>query len=133
MIRSSDAQALVAIRVAVAALMFAHGAYRVAAGGVAPFGTFLSASHVPMGLAVAWAITAIELTGTLFLAAGRFVAPLSLYFSLQLTLGIALVHWPAGWFVVGGGRNGMEYSVLLITIFLTLAWSTRGRFDRGRS
>ena len=34
-----------------------------------------------------------------------------------------LVHLPAGWFVVGGGRNGMEYSVLLIVALLGIAWA----------
>ncbi len=33
-------------------------------------------------------------------------------------MGIVLVHAPAGWFVVGHGRNGMEYSVLLIAALL---------------
>jgi hypothetical protein len=27
------------------------------------------------------------------------------------------VHFQEGWFVVGGGRNGMEYSVLLMLCF----------------
>jgi len=40
-----------------------------------------------------------------------------------LTLGMILVHWPEGWFVVGGGRNGMEYSVLLIISLLAIAWA----------
>jgi hypothetical protein len=34
--------------------------------------------------------------------------------------GIALVHAPEGWFVVGLGRNGMEYSVLLISSLLLI-------------
>ena len=33
-----------------------------------------------------------------------------------------MVHAKAGWFVVGAGRNGMEYSVLLIVCLLALAW-----------
>lgn len=36
-------------------------------------------------------------------------------------MGIVLVHAPHGWFVVGAGRNGMEYSVLLIVCLLLLA------------
>ena len=38
-------------------------------------------------------------------------------------MGIVLVHAPSGWFVVGGGRNGMEYSVLLIAVLLAQAWA----------
>jgi putative oxidoreductase len=28
-----------------------------------------------------------------------------------------------GWFVVGGGRNGMEYSVVLIACLFAMHWS----------
>ena len=31
-----------------------------------------------------------------------------------LLMGIIMVHFQEGWFVVGGGRNGMEYNFLLI-------------------
>ena len=44
--------------------------------------------------------------------------------------GIVLVHAPAGWFVVGLGRNGMEYSVLLIACLLLVGWQALPR--RGR-
>lgn len=36
--------------------------------------------------------------------------------------GAVLVHLPAGWFMVGLGRNGMEYSVLLIVCLAVLGW-----------
>ncbi len=65
----------------------------------------------------------MELGGTIVLAAGRLVRPLALYFAAELLLGILLVHASEGWFVVGGGRNGVEYSVLLIAVLLALAWA----------
>ena len=37
-------------------------------------------------------------------------------------MGLILMPLPAGWFVVGLGRNGMEYSVLLIVCLGALAW-----------
>lgn len=40
-----------------------------------------------------------------------------------LAAGAVLVHYPAGWFVVGAGRNGMEYSALLIVGLLAVAWA----------
>ena len=46
------------------------------------------------------------------------IAPLCVVFSLVYLTGIALVHAKAGWFVVGLGRNGAEYSVLLIVCLL---------------
>lgn len=63
----------------------------------------------------------MELAGTLAPAAGRWVRPLATWFAAELTVGILLVHAGEGWFVVGGGRNGMEYSVTLIALFLAQA------------
>lgn len=117
--------ALRLLRVAVAALLFIHGAARWYHGGVAPFGQFLEAKGLPLGLAIAWSITVFEVTGTLLLALGRLVLPISLGLAAIYAAGIAMVHWPAGWFVVGLGRNGMEYSVLLIICLAALAWSHR--------
>jgi putative oxidoreductase len=112
--------AIVVLRVGVAGLMLIHGVARLLAGGVVPFGEFLSSQGFPLGIAWAWAVTLIEIVGTTLLAAGRFVVPLASYYILQLALGIALVHWSQGWFVVGLGRNGMEYSVLLAVCFVCL-------------
>jgi len=45
--------------------------------------------------------------------------------SSRRTRGIALAHFPDGWFVVGGGRNGMEYSVLLILCLVVIVLDQR--------
>jgi putative oxidoreductase len=37
-------------------------------------------------------------------------------------VGIVMVHFTEGWFVVGGGRNGWEYNFLLICDLLTVIW-----------
>lgn len=124
---SRHQQAMLALRVLVAAMLVIHGAWRVANGGVEPFGEFLEASHMPAGRLVAWAVTIVELLGGVALAAGRYVRPLSLYFAAELLMGIALVHAREGWFVVGGGRNGMEYSVVLIGVLLAQAWAAGPR------
>jgi putative oxidoreductase len=39
-----------------------------------------------------------------------------------LIMGIILVHFQEGWFVVGGGRNGMEYNFLLIIVLLVIMY-----------
>lgn len=68
--------------------------------------------------ALAAAITAFEIVGTVALALGRWVVASTLAFSLLYAVGIAMVHAQEGWFVVGRGRNGAEYSVLLIVVLL---------------
>lgn len=129
--RAFAPQPLTLVRLAVAGIIAAHGWARLLAGGVVPFGGFLNAQGLPYGVAIAWAITAYEIAGTPLLAWGRrFVAPLALLYAAIYAAGIVLVHAKAGWFVVGLGRNGMEFSVLLITCLLALAWQAAGRPSR---
>jgi putative oxidoreductase len=116
-----------ALRLTVATLLLIHGSFRAITGGVAGFGEFLAGNHIPFGLGAAWAVTLLEIGGSLTLAAGKFIRPLALYFAAELALGIILVHAREGWFVVGGGRNGVEYSVLLIAVLLAVAWAARPR------
>jgi putative oxidoreductase len=112
---------IIILRIAVALQMIIHGTTRLAIGGVEGFGGFLATNHIPLGLVVAWAITISEIIGGLALAAGFFVMPLSCLFAFELLMGIALVHFKEGWFVVGAGRNGMEYSVVLIAALASTA------------
>ena len=116
---------VILLRVAVAMLLGIHGFYRLASGGVAGFGGYLAAVGVPLGLQVAWAISLFEVTACFFLAAGRLVRFVVPGFALILLGGILLVHGREGWFVVGGGRNGVEYSVLLLVCLSVLFWSHR--------
>lgn len=108
------------MRLAVAALIAVHGWARLVAGGVAPFGAWLDGLGFPFGLGIAASITALEIVGTVLLALGKAVVPLTLVYALVYVMGIVLVHAPAGWFVVGLGRNGAEYSVLLVICLLCI-------------
>jgi putative oxidoreductase len=58
---------------------------------------------------------------------GRAIPLAAGWFVFQLGMGIVLVHAENGWFVVGGGRNGVEYSVVLILGFVALIVSERWR------
>lgn len=111
----------VALRVTLAVLLGIHGWARWLAGGVEPFGQWLNSQGLPFGFGIAVGITALEILGTPLLALGRWVTPLALCFAAQLVVGIVMVHAPAGWFVVGLGRNGVEYSVLLVVGLLVVA------------
>ncbi len=111
------------LRIGVAALLFVHGVFRVVAGGVAPFGEFLTGQGIPLGFWVAALLTAVEIVGAPLLAAGMFVRALVLWFAVELLAGIAMVHAREGWFVVGGGRNGVEYSVALLLALLAVVVS----------
>jgi putative oxidoreductase len=108
------------VRLTLAGLIAAHGWARLLAGAVPPFGGWLDGLGFPFGLGIAYAITAIEIAGTVALALHRFVLPLCLVYAAIYAMGIVLVHAKAGWFVVGLGRNGAEYSVLLIACLLAV-------------
>lgn len=116
-------QVLEVLRITVALLILIHGVYRLAAGLVVPFGTWLDSIGFPFGYGWAMAVTLYELVGPALMLTRRWTRLAALGHAAILTLGMILVHLPAGWFVVGGGRNGMEYSVLLIVSLLAIAWA----------
>ena len=121
-------QGLLIIRVALSILLLIHGITRAYLGTVGGFGEFLTGNGIPLGLTVAWFVTVFELTASLVMASGRFVTPIALVFMSIYACGIWLVHWSQGWFVVGAGRGGMEYSVLIIACLAGLAWAHRSDF-----
>jgi putative oxidoreductase len=125
-------QLLAHLRRVVAALMGAHGLYRaLTPDAVKGFGSWLTHEGFPLGDVLAAAITGAELVGAVALWLGWQRRVVALLFAIELGVGMVLVHAPEGWFVVGGGRNGMEFSALLIAVLLAvLAESPRGT-ERG--
>ncbi len=119
--RTRPPVALAGLRIVLSGLIAAHGWGRLVSNAVAPFGIFLEGQGFPFGFALAIAVTAMEILGTPLLAWGRWVLPLCLVYSGIFAAGIVTVHASEGWFVVGLGRNGMEYSVLLIACLLYIA------------
>ena len=117
---SSSWMGWTALRVTLAALIAAHGWSRFLGGGVVPFGEWLGTQGLPLGLPIAAAITAVEILGTPIFAVGYVVAPLAALYACIYSVGIAMVHAREGWFVVGSGRNGAEYSILLIVCLLVV-------------
>ncbi len=113
------------LRIALAVLLFIHGAHRALHWdpNVTGFGEWLSSLGFPFGFYWAAAVTLYELIAPLFLIARRFVTLACIGHIVIVALGIVLVHWPSGWFVVGSGRNGMEYSVLLLAGLIAVAWA----------
>ena len=120
-------RSLTLVRIAVAGLLGIHGWVRILPlegvwlGGIVGFGGALTSKGFPLGVAVAGAITLGEVVGSACLALGRFVVPACLLHGTILLAGIVMVHAPSGWFVVGAGRNGVEYSVLLLACLTAIA------------
>lgn len=127
---NKEQTALLIIRVLLAAVIFIHGAARISNGTVGGFGEYLSSQGLPLGFYIAWAITLFELTGSVMLAVGFYTWIIALAFAVELIAGVYMVHWKEGWFVVGAGRNGMEFSFVLIVSLLAIAYSTYKRPGR---
>lgn len=117
--------ALLGFRLLLALLIGIHGWYRLHAGTSPLFGDWLATQHIPLPHVVAWGVTIGEIVGSACLALGLCVRPFALLFMAVYAAGIVLVHAPEGWFVVGAGRNGMEYSVLLIASLALVALRIR--------
>jgi putative oxidoreductase len=113
------------LRIALAAIYASHGLTRLFMDRVAPFGEFLDGQSFPLGIAWAWGITLFEIAAAILLLADRWLRPgwlrpICLLLIIEMLAGIVLVHWQHGWFVVGHGTYGMEYSVMLIAALLAL-------------
>jgi putative oxidoreductase len=112
--------ALTLVRIAAAGNMIIHGITRLSRGTVSDFDGWLTSLGFPPF--TAWGITFFEILGGLALIWGKkWVPAICIIFSVQLLVGIALIHFAEGWFVVGAGRNGMEYSVLLLLCLASTA------------
>jgi putative oxidoreductase len=49
----------------------------------------------------------------------KYLKPLAVLNIIIFIAGIIMIHGANGWYVVGGGRNGVEYNFLLIFSFAT--------------
>lgn len=110
------------LRVTVAIILLSHSLHGILTGtDVHDFGEqFLNKiGFAPFGVALAWTVVLGQALTALLLLAGRWLRPAAAFNIGVLLAGIATVHWPEGWFVVGGGRNGMEFSFLLIACLLS--------------
>jgi putative oxidoreductase len=122
---------LTVLRVALASVFVVHGIARMMNGTVGGFGQYLGAQGFPLGTTLAWTLTLVEVVGGTAFALGFFVRPLCAWYAAQILTGIALIHWSAGWFVVGAGRGGMEYSVLILACLASVFLADRAALRVG--
>jgi len=110
------------LRLSVAIILFMHSIPGMFNNGVNDFGNLYlnQVGFAPFGLALAWAIKLSHVIAALCLLFNRFVQLAAVVTIAILIAGIIMVHYPEGWFVVGGGRNGVEYNFLLIMVLVTI-------------
>ena len=104
------------LRAAVAIILLTHSLPSIFTGDVNVFGEqYLNqVGFSPLGVPIAWAVKLSHVVAAVLLILNRYIKPAAVVTILILLMGIIMVHFKEGWFVVGGGRNGMEYNFLLI-------------------
>ena len=112
------------VRVMTALNLMAHGVHGLFdPEGVRGFGSYLTSIGFPFGVGWVWAIIVIQISCSVALILRRLVIPACMGHLVILSAGICLDHARHGWFVVGPGENGMEYSVLLIACLVAVLWT----------
>jgi len=110
------------LRLAVAFILLAHSVPGMFNNGINDFGNLYlnQIGFAPFGVTLAWGIKLSHLWAAVCLLFEKYVKWASVVTIFILVTGIILVHFKEGWYVVGGGRNGMEFNFLLIFVLLTL-------------
>jgi putative oxidoreductase len=110
------------LRFAVAIILLVHSIPGMFNNGINDFGNYYlnEKGFAPYGVALAWAIKLSHVAAAICLLINKFIKPACLVTIAILITGIFMVHLKEGWYVVGGGRNGIEFNFLLIIVLLTI-------------
>lgn len=121
------------LRLATAIILLVHSVPSMFNGGINDFGRLYlnGQGFAPFGLALAWAIKLSHVAAAILLLWNKWLKWACGVTIAILIAGIVMVHFKEGWFVVGGGRNGMEYNFLLICVLLTIMFPSGFRFKKG--
>jgi|ERR671912_693373 putative oxidoreductase len=111
------------LRIILAAVFFMHGIPSIFTGAVNNFGDLYlnEMGFAPIGLPLAWMIKLSHVACAVLLILNRYIRVAALITIPILVAGIIMIHAAEGWFVVGAGRNGVEFNVLLIGVLVYLA------------
>ena len=111
---------IAALRMMMGIVFILHAAVRVYNNTLPGFGDFLDGKGFPLGFYLAWAVTLFELVGGILMFLRYLVRVFCIGEMIILITGIITVHGENGWFVVGRSLNGIEYSIVLITILTAI-------------
>lgn len=111
------------LRIAVAIVFLTHSLHGIFTNyDVDDFGRlFLNQKgFAPFGVFIAWSIVIFQVISSILILINLYAKLSAAVNIIILIMGIVLVHFKEGWFVVGAGRNGMEFSVLLIFVLVAI-------------
>ncbi len=110
------------LRLAVSVILLMHSVPGMFNNGINDFGNLYlnQIGFAPFGVLIAWLIKLSHVVAAFCLVFEKYVKWAGIVTIFILITGIFLVHLKEGWFVVGGGRNGVEFNFLLIFALLTI-------------
>ena len=114
------------LRLAVSIILLMHSVPGIFNNGINEFGKFYlnEIGFSPLGVPIAWTIKLSHILCAICLLLNKYVKLASIITIIILIAGIIMVHIKEGWYVVGGGRNGIEFNFLLICVLLTIMFPT---------
>ena len=107
------------LRFALAVIMVMHGIPSFVDMSVIDFGKGLEEDFGLMGIPIAIAVKVTHVVTIVALLVNKYLKPLAVLNIIVFIAGIIMIHGANGWYVVGGGCNGVEYNFLLIFCFAT--------------
>ena len=112
------------LRTTVAIILLSHSVFGMFDGGINDFGNFYlnKVGFAPYGVAIAWLIKLSHVVCAILLVLNKYIRLACLVTICILIMGIIMVHFKEGWFVVGGGRNGIEYNFVLISVLIAIVF-----------
>ena len=111
---------IAALRMMMGIVFILHGGVRVYNNTLPGFGDFLQGKGFPFGFYLAWAVTLFELIGGVLMFFRYFVRIFCIGEMIILITGIVVVHSENGWSIIERSLNGIEYSLVLITILTAI-------------
>jgi putative oxidoreductase len=112
------------LRIALIIIFLVHSLAGMFNNGINNFGNLYlnQVGFAPLGLPLAWAVKLSHLALAYSLLTDKYLKATSFITILILIAGILMIHLKEGWFVVGGGRNGVEFNFLLIMCLLSIVF-----------
>ena len=112
------------LRIALIIIFLVHSVAGMFNNGINNFGNLYlnEVGFSPIGVPIAWLLKVSHIALVFSLFTNKFLKFNVFVTIFILVAGIFMVHIKDGWFVVGGGRNGVEFNFLLILCLLNILY-----------
>ena len=123
------------LRITIAIILIMHSIPGMFNNGIHDFGKLYldTQGFAPFGFAMAWVIKMSHLITAILFLLKKYLKLAGWITIFILVVGIFMVHLPEGWYVVGGGRNGVEFNFLMIVVLLAIMYPNGIKFNSAKA